>query len=201
MQSASGISSRISSAIVALPARTAFSAPGWMKCAPAGACGHLWVTMTSHHSEYGTLMTVAPRLRIASSLVSGAISGTTTVQAMPCSAQHQASPCAKLPAEAVLAPTRRSVSLSSIHPIAFAAGRTLKEPTGWRFSSLSQIWAPSPRSWLRRTSGVRIALLLMLSAATRISESVGARSVGSEDMGAAIVLQLWMACKKPKYAA
>ena len=38
-------------------------------------------------------MTVAPRALIAESLISGAVSGVTTVQATPNSLQHQAKPC------------------------------------------------------------------------------------------------------------
>ena len=88
-------------------------------------------------------MTVAPRALIAESLISGAVSGVTTVQATPNSLQHQAKPwkfClkktgvflsltwAKLPAEAVHTPAVVKRVLLEIHAMAFDAGRTLNAP-------------------------------------------------------------------------
>ena len=103
-------------------------------------------------------MTAAPHALIAESLISGAVSGVTTVQDTPSSLQHQANPwmfvkiemktnisqanawmflkmtksksltCAKLPAEAVHTPAVLSWVLSGMQAIAFDAGRTLKAP-------------------------------------------------------------------------
>jgi hypothetical protein len=52
--------------------------------------------------------------------------------------------------------------------IAFAAPRSLKEPIGWRLSSLSQI-SPGASSRCRRTSGVRSTVLAIRARARAIS--------------------------------
>ena len=53
---------------------------------------------------------------------------------MPCSWQHQARPWAKFPADAVQTPDDRKAAMSLIEAMALAAGRTLKELIGCRFS-------------------------------------------------------------------
>src|SRR5262245_27193549 len=53
--------------------------------------------------------------------------------------------------------------------------RSLNEPIGWRFSSLSQI-APGRSGNSKRTRGVRIAEPAMRSRAARISSRVGGSS-------------------------
>ncbi len=88
-------------------------------------------------------MTRAPRRSIAASFATGAVSGAMTVQGMPRLRAHQATPCAMLPADAVRTP--RASCCGGRAAIALAAPRILKEPMGWRFSSLSQISAGSVR--------------------------------------------------------
>src|SRR5205814_1292911 len=103
------------------------------------------------HRSYSTLSIRAPRRAIESSFVSGAWSGTTTVQGTPSSRAIQATPWPMFPAVAVTTP---ACSLSSgIWSTALLAPRSLNEPIGCRFSSFRWISrSPSCRS---RTSGVR----------------------------------------------
>ncbi len=71
---------------------------------------------------------------MASSLVCGAWSGTTTVHGMPRSRAPQATPCAMLPALAVTTPFASAPAGASA--IALSAPRILNEPIGCRHSSL-----------------------------------------------------------------
>ncbi len=70
----------------------------------------------------------ADSLVIAASFVSGAVSGTTTVQGMPRRRASQARPWAMLPALAVQTP--RASASGGASPMALPAPRTLKEPIG-----------------------------------------------------------------------
>ena len=82
----------------------------------------------------------APSLRVAWTLLSGAVSGITMVAWMPSRCALMATPCAWLPALAATTPRLRSSGVSSAN--LFAAPRSLKEPVRCRFSSLKWIRAP-----------------------------------------------------------
>ena len=123
-----------------------------------------------HQRSKGALMTRPPRRSIAASFAAGAVSGAITVQGIPRSRAHQATPCAMLPADAVSTP--RASCCGGMFAIALAAPRILKDPIGWRFSSFSQISAGA--SWtLSRTSGVLSAIPARRSRACRMSARVG----------------------------
>ncbi len=92
------------------------------------------VRKTSCHSSKVTGIMSAPSRLIAAILVSGAVSGRTTVQRTPSLRAHQATPCAMFPALAVQTPCSSSSGEASRS--AFPAPRSLNEPIGWRFSSL-----------------------------------------------------------------
>jgi hypothetical protein len=94
----------------------------------ASTPGKLRVSKAFHHSSNGTLITRPPSLSMALTFVSGAVSGATTVQGIPSSRAHHATPWAMFPADAVSTP-RESVS-GAIWPIAFFAPRILNEPMG-----------------------------------------------------------------------
>src|SRR5215211_5537484 len=112
---------------------------------------------------------------MASSFVRGALSGTTTVHGTPNRRALHATPCAMLPALAVYAPVaRRSRPASSM---AFAAPRSLNDPMGWRFSSLSQS-SPAACGTSSLTSGVRTTRPSSRCRAARTSASVISSGVG-----------------------
>ena len=101
------------------------------------------------------------------SFVSGAVSGTTAVHGTPASLAAHASPCAMFPALTVQTP---SASCSGEHwRTAFAAPRSLNDPTGCRFSSLR--YTSAGASALSRTSGVLSAAPRMRRSAARMSSS------------------------------
>src|SRR5215831_302256 len=121
-------------------------------------------------------MTRAPRRSTASSFAFGAWSGTTTVHGMPRRRAFQATPCAMLPAEAVVTP--RASAAGSASATALPAPRSLKEPMGWSASTFSQISAGPSTG--RRRSGVRTTNPeTRCRAATISSRETGARgSIG-----------------------
>ena len=73
---------------------------------------------------------------MASIFASGVDAGMTTVARTPEAAAATASPCAWLPALAVMTPRARSLAVNAA--MRFEAPRTLKEPARCRFSHLSQ---------------------------------------------------------------
>src|SRR6059036_3709848 len=97
-------------------------------------------------------MIFAPNLRIASSFVSGALSGTITVHGILSWWACQASAWAIFPALQVYTP--RFFASGPARAIALLAPRTLKEPVGCKFSSFRKISAGAS-STFRRTRGVR----------------------------------------------
>src|SRR5258705_10117506 len=158
----------ISSPIVPLPAITAGSATGWMKS--PSMPGYPCSSMTRHQVSNGTFTILAPRRSMASSLVFGACSGTMAVQGIPIARAPHATPCAMFPALAVYTP--RKSRLGSAERMAFVAPRSLKEPMGWRHSSLRWIRAgASGRS--SGTSGVRSTTPWIRSRARAISSGRG----------------------------
>src|SRR5438445_11506189 len=111
-------------------------------------------------------MIFAPNLLIASSLVSGALSGTITVHGIWFWRACQASAWAMFPALQVYTP--RFFASGPARAIALLAPRTLKEPVGCRFSSFRKISAGAS-STFKRTSGVRKTVPLIRSLASSIS--------------------------------
>ena len=130
--SGSGRSSRISRPIVPFPAITPASWTGWTN-SPSVPLARL-VTITSHHSSYGSFSTRPPSRSIAASLASGAWSGTMIVAGTPSVRAAHAIPWAMFPALAVTRPFARSLAGASM--TALVAPRILNELIGWRFSSL-----------------------------------------------------------------
>ncbi len=96
---------------------------------------------------------VAPSRSMASSLVCGALSMTSTLQATPARRAASATPWAAFPALTVQTPCARSVG--GRRATAFWAPLILNEPIGWSVSSLRYSSGPSVVG--RRTSGVRTA--------------------------------------------
>ena len=95
--------------------------------------------MAAHHSSQ-VIRTIRPPSRsTAASFDDDALSGATIVAGMPSSRAIHATPCAMFPVLVVTTPSS-SASLGALR-IAFDAPRSLKEPIGCRFSSLSQISA------------------------------------------------------------
>src|SRR2546425_11692080 len=111
-------------------------------------------------------MIFAPNLLIASSFVSGALSGTITVQGIWFLRACQASAWAMFPALQVYIP--RFFASGPARAIALLAPRTLKEPVGCKFSSLRKISAGAS-STFKRTRGVRRTAPLIRSRASSIS--------------------------------
>ena len=111
------------------------------------------------------------------SLVSGALSGTTAVMATPSSRAAHARAWAVLPALTVHTPSARSAW--GTWSTALVTPRSLKDPTGWRFSSFRNISAGA-ESTLSRTMGVRATLPAMRRCAALASSG----GTGSWRMGA-----------------
>src|SRR5438309_581298 len=111
-------------------------------------------------------MIFAPNLLIASTFVSGALSGTITVHGILFWWACQASAWAIFPALQVYTP--RFFASGPARAIALLAPRTLKEPVGCKFSSFRKISAGAS-STFRRTRGVRRTAPLIRSLACSIS--------------------------------
>src|SRR5713226_10148021 len=111
-------------------------------------------------------MIFAPNLLIASSFVSGALSGTITVQGIWFWRACQARALAMFPALQVYTPL--FFASGPARAIALLAPRTLKEPVGCKFSSFRKMSAGAS-STFRRTRGVRRTVLLIRSLASSIS--------------------------------
>ena len=117
--STSGRSSTISSPIVPFPAMTASSLKA-CTCRPSRP-SNVRVRKTSCHSSKVTGIMSAPSRLIAAILVSGAVSGRTTVQCTPSLRAHQATPCAMFPALAVQTPCSSSSGEASSERVPRAA--------------------------------------------------------------------------------
>src|SRR3989442_4409869 len=111
-------------------------------------------------------MIFAPNLLIASSFVSGALSGTITVHGIWFWRACQASAWAMFPALQVYTP--RFFASGPARAIALLTPRTLKEPVGCRFSSFRKISAGAS-STFRRTRGVCKTVSLIRSLASSMS--------------------------------
>src|SRR5216683_2400836 len=101
--------------------------------------GYRWVTTTFQTSSNETWMIFASNLLIASSFVSGALSGTITVHGICFWRACQASAWAMFPALQVYTP--RFFASGPARARALLAPRTLKDPVGCRFSSFRKISA------------------------------------------------------------
>jgi hypothetical protein len=165
-------SSTISAPMVALPATTSASATGWKKTAFAPSKRR--VVSTRHQSSNGSRITVAPSPRSASALVSAAVSGAMMVTGTPSLPAASASPRPKLPALAPRTPPARLAGSADFS--ALVAARILNEPSGCRFSSLSQTLTPGGVGASSRQSGVRRATPAMLARAVSTSAAVGRRT-------------------------
>src|SRR6266581_6325574 len=136
--------------------------------------GYRCVTTTFQTSSNEAWMIFAPNLLIASSFVSGALSGTITVQGILFWRACQARAWAMFPALQVYTP--RFLAFGPARATALLAPRTLKEPVGCKFSSFRKISADAS-SMFKRTSGVRTTFPLIRSLASSISFSgIGRRS-------------------------
>src|SRR6266571_7882667 len=111
-------------------------------------------------------MIFAPNLLIASSFVSGALSGTITVQGILFWRACQARAWAMFPALQVYTP--RFLAFGPARATELLAPRTLKEPVGCKFSSFRKISAGAS-STFKRTRGVRRTEPLIRSLACSIS--------------------------------
>ena len=130
--STSGRSSRISRPITPFPASTSGSLNGWMKTPSMPGYSRVW--KISIQSLIGAFTTRPPKRSTAAILVSGAVSGTTTVHETPSLRADQATPCAMLPALAVQTPA--SSASGPAASMALLAPRSLNEPIGCSNSSL-----------------------------------------------------------------
>src|SRR6266581_622511 len=128
--------------------------------------GYRCVTTTFQTSSNEAWMIFAPNLLIASSFVSGALSGTITVQGILFWRACQARAWAMFPALQVYTP--RFLTSGPARAIALLTPRTLKEPVGCKLSSFRKISAGAS-STFKRTSGVRRTFPLIRSLASSIS--------------------------------
>src|SRR5256712_154924 len=110
-------------------------------------------------------MIFAPNRLIASSFVSGALSGTITVHGILFFRASQASAWAMFPALQVYTP--RFLASGPARAIALLAPRTLKEPVGCKFSNFRKISAGAS-STFKRTRGDRRTAPLIRSRASSI---------------------------------
>src|SRR6266702_2896095 len=124
--------------------------------------GYRCVTTTFQTSSNEAWMIFAPNLLIASSFVSGAVSGTITVQGILFWRACQARAWAMFPALQVYTP--RFLAFGPARATALLAPRTLKEPVGCKFSSFRKISADAS-SMFTLTSGVIMTVPLFLTQA------------------------------------
>ena len=121
-------------------------------------------------------MTIAPWPRAASTLASGASSGTNTSHGTPRARAAAARLCAWLPAEAATTP-REQPSSPSAASLA-ATPRTLNEPVRWRFSAFSDTTPPVRSEIVRdESTGVRRAIASTAGRAAATSSAVTSASV------------------------
>ena len=131
-----------SSPIVPLPAMTWSSRTGWTNSpSMSSASASSPVSTAAHQSSQGTRTIRPPMRSTAASFAGDALSGTTIVAGTPSSRAIHATPCAMFPVLVVTTPFASADRGAS--RMALAAPRSLKEPIGCRFSSLSQI-SPAP---------------------------------------------------------
>src|SRR5438445_2805495 len=128
--------------------------------------GYRCVTTIFQTSSNDAWMIFAPNLLIASSFVSGALSGTITVHGIRLSRACQARAWAMFPALQVYTP--RFLASGPARAIALLTPRTLKEPVGCKFSGFRKISADAS-STFKRMSGVRRTFPLIRSLASSIS--------------------------------
>ena len=186
-----GRSSRISMPRVALPAMKSCSSKGWTNV--PSTPGNSRASMARQQASNGALTMRAPRLRMRSTFVSGAVSIVTTVAGTPAARAAKATPCPALPALIVHTPFCRSSGLSMA--TAFAPPRSLNALIGCRFSSLSQI-SGAAASWRSLTSGVRKIVFLIRSRAARISSRVTGRTGGgATDMARHFTRRCFRRCR------
>src|SRR5205085_2230089 len=117
--------------------------------------GNARLSIAAQQTSNGVLMMFAPRSRMRSSFVSGAVSIATTVHEIPASRAAYATPCPALPALIVHTPLLRASGVSIA--TAFAAPRNLNALIGCRFSSFSQISGLSLPLSRRSVSGLTLA--------------------------------------------
>src|SRR5713101_3654623 len=140
--------------------------------------GYRWVTTTFQTSSNEAWMIFAPNLLIASSFVSGALSGTITVHGIWFWRACQARAWAMFPALHVYTP--RFFASGPARAIALLAPRTLKEPVGCKFSSFRKISAGAS-STFKRTRGVRRTVPFIRVLASSISlRGIGPGTSGPE---------------------